>query len=274
MGLPCLDRPDGLLGLSTLRAGLGRVSRRHDGTRASRSDPELCGKGVRLRQALQVRDDIGNQQGVLKVETNVRIWAMVLAAGWMAVATNSSFGQAASKTPVAVVDIGHIFKNHPRFKRAMDQVKAQVKASEDSFLLRQKEVEKQAQQLKTFKPDSAEYKQLEADAARSQAQIQAEMALKRKEFLEKEALVYYTIYNEIQKEVKALADTYNIGLVLRFSADAMDPADRQSVLQGVNRPVVYQRNLNITYQILDRLQRASGSQRTARTTQPGTAGRQ
>lgn len=165
-------------------------------------------------------------------------------------------------TPVAVVDIGHIFKNHPRFTQAMDRVKAEVKSSESEFLTRQKDIEARVKKLNTFRPESAEYKQLEAETARLQAQIQADMAIKRKGFLEKEARVYHDIYQEIQKEVKAFADNHRVGLVLRFSAEPMDPSNRQSVLQGVNRPVVYQRNLNITYDILDRLGRTAA--KTAR----------
>ena len=176
-----------------------------------------------------------------------------------------------STTPVAVIDIGHIFKNHPRFKQAMENVKKQVEASDEKFRARTKDIESRAKQLKTYKPDSAEYKQLEAETARLQAQIQADMALKRKEFMLKEAEVYYAIYNEVLAEVKAFADNHRVGLVLRFSADKIDPADRNSVLQGVNRPVVYQRNLNITHDILDRLQRRSGSARTAQAPAPRAA---
>ncbi len=180
-------------------------------------------------------------------------------------------GQAkSSNTPVAVVDIGYLFKNHVRFKQAMDGVKADVEASDEQFRTRAKDVETRVKRLATYKSDSTEYKTLEAETARLQAQIQADMTLKRKEFLYKEASVYYEIYNEIQKEVKAFADNHGIGLVLRFSADEIDSSDRTSVLQGVNRAVVYQRNLNITYDILDRLQRRAGSQRTAQAPTRGT----
>ena len=47
-----------------------------------------------------------------------------------------------------------------------------------------------------------------------------------------------------------------IELVLRYSAEPMDPQNRQSILQGVNRPLVYHRDLDITGEVLDRLNRA------------------
>ena len=190
------------------------------------------------------------------------------------------FAQVRSTTPVVVVDIGYIFKNHTGFTQMMERMKQEVKTSDDQCRARGKNIETRVQQLKAYKTDSAEFKRLEAETARLHAQIQADMALKRKEFLQKEAEVYYAIYQEIQKEVKAFADNHGVGLVLLFSADKIDSSNRASVLQGVSRPVVYQRNLNITHDILDRLQRAGGAQRTARAPtrgatsrpQPGTSG--
>jgi hypothetical protein len=42
----------------------------------------------------------------------------------------------------------------------------------------------------------------------------------------------------------------NISLVLRFSSEPIEPDDRNSVLQGINRAVVYQNQLNITGHVL------------------------
>lgn len=172
---------------------------------------------------------------------------------------------AKTSTPVAVIDIGYIFKNHPRFKQAMDTVRARVKDSESKFQTRGKDIQSRVLRLKQLKPESAEFKQLEGETARLQAQVEADMKLQRKEFLGQEAQVYYAIYQEVQSEIKTFADNHGIGLVLRFSAEQIDVSNRQSVMEGVNRPVVYQRNLNITYDVLDRLQRSGGQQpRTAR----------
>jgi Skp family chaperone for outer membrane proteins len=167
-------------------------------------------------------------------------------------------------TPVAVVDIGYIFKNNDAFKRAMERVKQEVSASDAAFRARAQELVAKAKQLEVLKPESAEHKALVAEIASAQAQVQADMTLKRKEFLQKEAALYHAFYEQVRGEVQTFADNHGIGLVLRFSADQVDPNDRQSVMQGVNRPVVYQRNLNITYDIVDQLNRRSASSSTAR----------
>jgi hypothetical protein len=83
------------------------------------------------------------------------------------------------------------------------------------------------------------------------------IGLKRKEFLEQEARVYYRVYREIEQSVGLFAQRNRIGLVLRFNGDEMKEDDRASVLQGVNRAVVYQQNLDVTEFILGDLNRGT-----------------
>jgi hypothetical protein len=168
---------------------------------------------------------------------------------------------------VAVVDISHVFKNHQRFKDLMEQMKQEVAAIEQQLRARHQDIETRRQKLNQFRPGTKEYKDTEAEIAGLQAQLQADTQLKRKELLEREAQVYYDIYTEVERAIKEFADTHGISLVLRFTGSEIDPSDRASVLQGVNRPVVYQRNLNITYEILNRLQRAT-PQRSAQAPPP------
>ncbi len=164
-------------------------------------------------------------------------------------------------TNVAVIDISHIFKNHTRFKQMMEDVNADVKAFEAQVVAEQTRVKKMGEQLKTFNPESREFKELEEQMARAAGELQLQMGLKRKDFLEREAKIYHQIYNEIVQEVAWFSQQYNIGLVIRHSADPIDPARRDSVLQGVNRMVVYQNQLDITAQVLARLAPKTGDQR-------------
>ena len=105
----------------------------------------------------------------------------------------------------------------------------------------------------TFKPSSLEYKQMEEELARTQSDLQVKVGLKRKEFLEQEARVYYRVYREVEQAVALFAQRNRIGLVLRYNGDEMKEDDRASVLQGVNRAVVYQSNLDVTNFVLQQL---------------------
>ncbi len=163
----------------------------------------------------------------------------------------------AGPDPVAVVDITYIFKNHQRFKATMEGMKKELEQFDRYLRQQHQELGKQREQLAQFKPGTPEYKNLEQRIAEAHAQLQVDTQLKRKEFLEREAKVYYQVYREVYQAVQEFADSHGISLVLRFNSEEMNPEDRQSVLEGINRGVVYQRNLYIMYEILDRLNRTA-----------------
>ena len=71
--------------------------------------------------------------------------------------------------------------------------------------------------------------------------MQVETQLKKKEFLEDEARVYFETYGRVEQVIRAYASRNGIGLVLRFSREKMNENDRNSVLAGVNRAVVFLR---------------------------------
>ena len=163
-----------------------------------------------------------------------------------------------SSTRVAVIDISKVFKEHPRFKQAMEAMRQEVKAFEGKLQVRGQEIQKIQAQMKTFQPGSAEYKSHEEQILQIQAAGQVEAAKQKKAFLEKEAKIYYSVYNEVVNEVAEFAKQNGIAIVVRFNSEPIDPNNRQSVLEGVNRAVVYQSQSNITNAILNRLIRKNG----------------
>lgn len=165
--------------------------------------------------------------------------------------------------PIVVVDLSKVFEQHPTFKGQMERIKAEVKQEEARFQAKGEEMKKKVQQLQTLKASSAEFKTLEAELSFEQGRVQADMALKRKEFLEREAQVYFQTYTQVKAQIKAFSEANRIGLVLRYSSEKMDPNNRQSVMAGVNQPIVYnEARLDITRFIVDGLTRSG--QQTAR----------
>ncbi len=159
------------------------------------------------------------------------------------------------RSPVAVVDVSYIFKNHNGFNAAMESMKKQVEQYEEHLRTQQNALMKEKERLSSFRPGTPDYDSLERSLADRGAKLQVDMQMKRKEFLEREAKVYYQVYEHVAAAIREFADQNGIELVLRYSGEAMDPANRQSVLQGVNRPIVYHRDLDITSEVLDRLNR-------------------
>ena len=162
--------------------------------------------------------------------------------------------------PIVVLDLSKVFDSHPQFQAKIERIKQNVKTEEAKIQQQGEQLKAQVERLQTLPSDSAEFKQLEVQVATAQARVQADMQLKRKGFLEEEAKVYYETYQEIKAAVKSFAESNRIGIVLRYSSEEIDQANRQSVLQGINQPIVYnQGGLDVTNYIIDRLKRSAGA---------------
>jgi Skp family chaperone for outer membrane proteins len=170
-------------------------------------------------------------------------------------------GANASKYNIAVVDISYIFKKHERFKTTMEQMKKEMEAIETELKADREKIAQQEQQRNQYNAGSAEYKKMDEDIARQMAEFNLKMGKLRKEFMEREAKVYYQTYLEIVDAVKYYCKRQNIGLVLRFNGEPVDPNRRDEVLREINKPVVLQDQIDITPDVLALLNRdGSGGQ--------------
>jgi Skp family chaperone for outer membrane proteins len=160
---------------------------------------------------------------------------------------------APSGTNVAVIDIAHIFKNHVRFNAQMNDMKRDIDAFDAAMRDESVKLQKKQEAMVAFNPSSNEFKKADEELAHLKSDFQIRVQAKKREFLEQEARVYYGVYREVEDAVASFAQRNRIGLVLRFTGDEMKPEDRASVLQGVNKPVVYQDRLDITQLVLNQL---------------------
>ncbi len=167
--------------------------------------------------------------------------------------------QAVSAPNIVLLDISYIFKNHPRFKAMMDEMKSDVERTESDVNRERDTIRKLVEQLDTFHKGSQDYKAMEEEIARKQADLTVKVQLQRTQFLEREAKIYHTVYQEIEQEVNYYCSSKGIDMVLRFNGDPVDVNKPDSVLSYINKPVVwYDKNRDITPIILDSLAKRSG----------------
>jgi Skp family chaperone for outer membrane proteins len=169
----------------------------------------------------------------------------------------------ASKHGIAVVDISYIFKKHARFRETMDNMKKEMDSVESTLKADRDQIDSKQKQRDTYNVGSAEYKQLDEEVARMMAEFNLKMTRLRKDFLDREAKAYYQTYMEISDAVRYYATRHDIGLVIRFNGEPVDPNRREEVLKEINKEVVFQNQIDITPDVLALLNR------TPQTASPG-----
>ncbi|MCA9261405.1 MAG: OmpH family outer membrane protein [Planctomycetales bacterium] len=165
----------------------------------------------------------------------------------------------ASRFGIAVVDISYIFQNYPKFTRTMESMKTEMTTAEDSLKSERDRVQKMEEHRNTLKPGTDDFKRLDEELARQKADFNIKAGAIRRDFLEKEAQVYYQTYLEVSQVVNSFARNNNIGLVLRFNGDQIDPSRREDVLRAINQPIMFQNNIDITPDVLALLSRGGAA---------------
>ena len=197
--------------------------------------------------------------------------AGVVCVAVLAVVEGSAFAQVAGQLPaaqvpaaqshaagpannVAVIDVGYIFKNHIRFKGAMDKMKDEVMAAENGLKAERDRINGLMEQIKGFNVGTPEYKKLEAEVAKAQGDFNVNAQLQKKDFMEREAKVYLQVYSEIEKAVEQFAREHRIAVVHRFDGEPVDNSDRNQILRGITKPIVYlEPGIDITPDVLKML---------------------
>ena len=177
---------------------------------------------------------------------------------------------AVSGCNIVVMDVAYIFKFHQRFKSRMDEVKQAIEQYDAYIRGEQQRFNTEREKLSAFNPGSKEFKEKEEALAKTKTELEVKMQQKRREFMDQEARVYFETYREIEEEVKVFAQQQRIDMVLRFNRDEMKADDRNSVLAGVNRAVIFQQNRDITDLILQRLNVKAPPAPTGNQVAPGT----
>lgn len=189
---------------------------------------------------------------------------VLVAVGTIGRAQEPGATSAAPSTLVAVVDIAKVFESHPTFKASLDALQQQAKNAELDMEGKKKSLTQRGQQLTELDSGSPDYRQLETDLARQSVDLQVQSRQVKKDLLQREALQYYTSYNEIVAAIERISQRHGIALVLRFDSRVMNPEDPQSVMQGMNRAVVLQRNLDITNMVIEELRTALAQSSSSR----------
>lgn len=168
--------------------------------------------------------------------------------------TQSTYGQTGG-TRVAVIDIPYILKSYGPFKSQRDQFKKDRDGLRRWAATETEKIRGEMSKLQQYKTGSPDYKQTEERIAEMQLRLRLDGAKREKALIEKETQAYYETYKQIERVVADFAFRNQIGLVLRFNREDIDPANNNSIMQGINRLVVFQNRLDITDIVLEALPR-------------------
>lgn len=187
--------------------------------------------------------------------------ASILLAAVAAVGELQAQGTAAKPAApkIVVIDVNEIFKSYSRFKQRMEQLNTEVQNADAKLKQEFEQIRKLSEGLADIRKESPDYRRVEEDITKKQSEFTASRQIQQKDFVEKRARLYYDTYVEIQQELKYFTGQFGIDLVVQHNSEEVDTSDWQAVVRKMGGPVVFHNNLDITKQILDRLNQRAGA---------------
>lgn len=156
----------------------------------------------------------------------------------------------APKYGIAVVDISYVFKEYKNFTATMEKMKEQMKGLEANLKSKRDAIAQLEEERNRHNPGSDEFKTLDDKLATQKASFNLEMDRARKDLMEQESKVYFSTYQQVSYVIGEYAKQRNIGLVLRFNGERPDPNNSRDILKDINKPVVFENNVDITRDIV------------------------
>lgn len=147
---------------------------------------------------------------------------------------------------VAILDVARVFKQNTVFEARMKAIKDEADALKTSITQRQEQIKIKAQELNSYERGTPERNQMEAQLEQQQTKLRTEARQAETDLLNREALIYFETYQQMQSVVSQIAQEYGLSLVLRFDSEPIDPTNRTEVIKGVNRAVVFHRKVDLT----------------------------
>ena len=175
------------------------------------------------------------------------------------VAFSVSIASAQEAGRVAILDVAKVFKENKAFDRKVNEIKELADQLKKQITAEQDRIKTAVMKLREMDP-GPERNQLEANLEQQHTALRTKTRQNEAELLNREAKVYFDTYREMQAVVEAVAQANKISLVLRFDSESIDPNNRNEVIKGVNRAVVFHRKLDLTEFISNEL-----NERTATT---------
>lgn len=208
------------------------------------------------------------------VVTSLLVLAVGVALALTGVAQNAATAPTPVRSSVAVVDVNKVMTEWKYVSARKTELENQFKPKFEAIKARVDELQKQSQVLKTMKRGTAEYEQMENTLIRKEQDIKTDNGLLSKQYDEQAAKIFQDAYKYIKQHAAFYAKQIGATCVIQVnSADefqAYNPqmaAQELTVREVVARQVIwYDAAINVTDQILTRLNSGAQQSNTARTT--------
>jgi hypothetical protein len=129
-----------------------------------------------------------------------------------------------------------------------------VEQAETDVKQEKEKIRQLGETLQQFHAGTQEYVQYDTELTKRQSDLAVKVQMRKKEFIQQEAKIYFSVYQEIMAAVEDFAGQTGIALVMRFNRDPASVEKPDDVLREINKAVVWSpRGRDITDYIVQKV---------------------
>jgi Skp family chaperone for outer membrane proteins len=201
--------------------------------------------------------------------------AVVGCVGLLTISTLSAQRPVAPTAPrdgVALVDVAAVSQKCARLTQSLETLKHDYESKAASFKQEAEAGNQLTEKVRKMPAGSPERKKLEQQVLKMRADFELHGKRITDDAHESETKLYVSMFRELNDELARYAQANGIQLVLRYDVPPLDLSDPRAVLQEIQKPIVYQRGVDVTPVVLEAVNRRTGPLGTISktATQPAT----
>jgi Skp family chaperone for outer membrane proteins len=179
--------------------------------------------------------------------------AIAIAVGVGLVTATIVRAQRQAPPPAVLINVASLAESAPKLKQAVAELKKEYEAAGEAFKQESEKANQLVQQFSKMTPNSPEYKEMEQRLTKMLADFELRGKRMTEDFKDREAKLYYEHTKDLKAELKRFGESTGVSLVLRYDPPVADPKDPRIVMREMNNAVVYQRGLDATAALQQRL---------------------
>lgn len=185
---------------------------------------------------------------------------LIIASCFAAQAQDDPNKQASYSGAIVVLDVAKVFKSDGAFNQQIAQIQTAAESLKSEVETKQQKLRAEAQNIsENLTVNSPDRKSAELKVEQDMTELRTYARQAEADLMLKEAKIYYDTYTRMQGIVAETAEQNGIAMVLRFDSSDIIPDNRNSVVNAVNRAIVYQKDRDLTGYIIERMNPAGGN---------------
>lgn len=151
---------------------------------------------------------------------------------------------------IAVINMTQVVKSSKLFIQSREELKGHISSIESEAKELAAGIKELDERLSKLQQGTVAYDDVESVRDKKQTEFEEFRKAFQQRILQLESEIYVEVHRSVVEAVAKYADAEGIDLVIQYNPDQGDETKPEKIMESLKRPVIYQKNLDITDKVI------------------------